>query len=121
MTGKRNFEGLLKIAGLQPVQTVGDFMHAWNANLNANKDVRRFAFNRINNAGIDVKQPASRLPYILGGGIIGRQAASYLGASPFWKNVATVGGAMVGNKVYNNKNPDPFNRKIAPGVMYRGY
>lgn len=121
MTERRNFEGLLKIAGLQPVQTVGDFMHSWNANLNANPSVRRSAFDRINNAGIDVKQPASRLPYVLGGGIIGRQAAAYLGAGPFMKNVAMIGGALAGNSVYNKRNPDPRYEKVAPGIVRRGW
>lgn len=117
MTERRNFEGLLKIAGLQPVQTVGDFMHSWNANLNADPNVRRSAFNRINNAGIDVKQPASRLPYVLGGGIIGRQAAKYLGAGPFMRNVATVGGALVGNSMFNARNSRV--EKVAPGIIRR--
>ena len=117
----RDLTGLLKLAGLQPVQSVGDFMHSWNANLQADPNVRRSAFDRINRAGIDVKEPASRLPYVLGGGVIGRQAAKYLGANPFWKNVATVGGALVGNSMFNRKNPDPRNEKVAPGIIRRGW
>lgn len=110
----RNFTGLLKIAGLRPY-TVGDFMHAWNADLDADQQARRSAFGAINSHGIDVKQPASRLPYVLGGGIVGRQAAKYLGAGPFWKNVATVGGALIGNNMYNNRY-GPV-RKVAPGIV----
>ena len=121
MTNTRDFTGLLKLAGLQPVQTVGDFMHSWNADLYANQGVRRSAFNRINNAGVDVKEPASRIPYLLGGGIIGRQAAKYLGANPFWQNVATVGGVWAGNRMYNNRHPDPKFEKVAPGISRRGW
>lgn len=124
----RDFSGLLKMAfwpqpnqpAPQP-QTVGDFMHSWSANLNANPAVRRDAFDRINAAGLDVKQPASRIPYILGGGIAGRAAASYLGAGPFLKNVATVRGALFGNSLYKKHNPDPRNMPYAPGVVYRGF
>jgi len=96
-------------------------MHSWNANLNANPNIRRSAFDRINNAGLDVKSPASRIPYVLGGGIIGNQAAKYLGANPFWRGVATVGGAMYGNKMYNDRYPNPYNRKVGPGLILRGY
>lgn len=116
--GTRNLSGLLKIAGLQ---TVGDFMHAWNADINANPAVRRNAFNRINAFGIDVKQPASRLPYILGGGVVGRAAASYFGAGSFGRNLATVGGALYGNHLYNNKHPDKWTQKIGGGLVYRGF
>lgn len=115
----RDFRGLLKMAFAG--QTVGDFMHAWNANLNANPAIRQDAFNRINNAGLDVKQPASRIPYVLGGGLAGRAAASYLGANPFWKGVATVGGAIYGNRLFNRNNPSPGNMPAAPGYVYRGF
>ena len=115
----RNFSGLLKMAFYG--QTVGDFMNSWNANLNANPAIRQNAFNRINNAGLDVKQPASRIPYVLGGGVVGRAAASYLGANPFWKGVATVGGAMYGNHLYNKNHPDPGMRPVAPGLVMRGF
>ena len=117
----RDMSGLLKIAGLQPVQTVGDFMNRWNGDINANPFQRHDAFGRINNAGLDVKQPASRIPYVLGGGALGRAAASYLGASPFWKNVATVGGALIGNSIYRKNNPDPRAMPVAPGVISRGW
>lgn len=115
----RDFSGLLKIAFAG--QTVGDFMNAWNSDLSANASVRQQAFQRINNAGLDVKQPASRIPYILGGGIIGNAAAKYLGANSFWRGVATVGGAMYGNSVYNKKHPGNWTRPYAPGVVYRGF
>lgn len=105
----RNLAPLMKIAGFEsPSTTVGDFMNRWNADIYANQSARRSAFDRINAAGIDVKQPASRLPYIIGGGVIGRAAASYLGANPFWKRVATIGGAVYGNKLYNKEHPKPF-------------
>lgn len=119
MTKARNFEGLIKIAF--GTQTVGDFMNAWNANLNANPAIRQDAFGRINRAGLDVKQPASRIPYVLGGGIAGRTAAKYLGANPFWKNVATIGGAIFGNNLYNKNHPDPGMQPVAPGVVRRGF
>ena len=102
-------------------QTVGQFMNAWNANLNADTKIRHDAFQRINNAGLDVKQPASRIPYVLGGGILGRAAASYLGANPFWKGVATIGGAMYGNNLFKKNNPDPRKMPAAPGYVYRGF
>lgn len=120
MRAPRDFRGLLKIADLQ-FQTVGDFMHSWNADINADQDVRRSAFDRINGSGTDVKSPASRIPWILGGGIAGRQAAKYLGANPFWRNVATVGGALIGNGMYNDRHPDFRNQKIAPGMINRGW
>lgn len=110
----------MKVAGL-PDCTVGDFMHAWNADLAANPFIRRQAFDRVNAFGLDVKEPASRLPHLLGGGIVGRAAATYLGANPFWRNVATVAGAAVGNHIYNSKHPDPTCRPYAPGVVQRGF
>lgn len=123
----RDFRGLLKMAffgqpnqGFQQ-QTVGQFMNAWNANLNANTKIRHDAFQRINNAGLDVKQPASRIPYVLGGGVLGRAAASYLGANPFWKGVATIGGAMYGNSLFKKNNPDKSKMPAAPGYVYRGF
>jgi len=123
----RDFRGLLKMAffgqpnqGFQQ-QTVGQFMNAWNANLNANPSIRHDAFQRINNAGLNVKQPASRIPYVLGGGLLGRAAASYLGANPFWKGVATVGGAMYGNSLFKKNNPDPGMEPVAPGLVRRGF
>ena len=115
----RDFRGLMKIAFQG--QTVGDFMNSWNANLNANPSIRQDAFGKINAAGLTVGQPASRIPYVLGGGIAGRAAASYLGANPFWKNVATVGGAMLGNHMYNKNNPDPGMQPFAPGLVFRGF
>jgi hypothetical protein len=117
----KDFSGLLKIAGVGYSPTVGDFMNRWNGDINANPFQRSDAFSRINNAGLDVKQPASRIPYVLGGGVLGRAAASYLGANPFWKNVATVGGAMVGNSIYKKNNPDPRAMPVAPGVIRRGW
>lgn len=114
----RDFSGLIKIAF---GQTVGDFMNAWNSDLSANTSIRNQAFQKINRSGIDVKQPASRLPYILGGGVMGNAAARYLGANSFWRGVATVGGAMYGNHIYNKNNPKPWNRPYAPGVVYRGF
>lgn len=116
---KRDFSGLMKLAFAG--QTVGDFMHAWNADLNANPSVRNSAFGKINSSGIDVKQPASRIPYILGGGVAGRAAASYLGANPFWRGVATVGGALYGNHMFNKNHPDPRKYPVAPGVIHRGF
>lgn len=113
----RNFNGLLKLANLN--QTVGDFMHTWNADLNANPAIRFDAFNRINHSGIDVKQPSSRLPHILGGGLVGNVAANYLGANPFWKGVATIGGALYGNHMYNKSHSKDI--EVSPGVVFRGF
>lgn len=116
----RDFSGLLKFAWMnQP--TVGDFMNRWNADLNANQNARATAFSRINNAGLTVKQPASRIPYVLGGGLIGNQAAKYLGANKFWRGAATVAGAMIGNNKYKKDNPDPRARPIGYGVISRGW
>jgi len=116
----RDFRGLIKIA-FGPPQTVGQFMNSWNANLNANPALRQTAFNRINNAGLTVGSPASRIPYVVGGGLVGRAAASYLGANPFWKGVATMAGARYGNNLYNQNHPDPKMQKVAPGIVRRGF
>ena len=116
MTATRDFRGLLKFAGI-PQWTVGDFMRSWNADISSNPWTKREAFDRVNRAGIGVNAPASRLPYVLGGGIVGRAAASYLGAGPLMKNVATVAGAMVGNSSYNRSRP----ANAAPGLVYRGF
>ena len=117
----RDFAPLMELAGFwSPSTTVGDFMHRWDADINANPATRRNAFDRINNAGVNVKEPASRLPYILGGGIAGRAAASYLGANPFWKGVATVGGAMYGNSLYKKNNPKP-NQPDRYGIIRHTY
>lgn len=121
MIRKRDFRGLLKIASMFPPQTVGDFMHSWNSDLNANINQRRNVFDKINRAGLDVKQPASRIPYIVGGGIIGRAAASYLGGGSTMKGIATIGGALYGNHLYNKNHPDPTIRHVAPGVIHRGF
>ena len=115
----RNFEGLIKIAF--GTQTVGDFMNAWNADLSANPTFRQQAFAKINAAGLNVKQPASRIPYVLGGGVLGNIAAKYLGANSFWKGVATVGGALYGNSVFNKNHPNPAYQHVAPGVVRRGF
>jgi len=118
-THKRDFRGLLKLAFAG--QTVGDFMHAWNADLGADPSVRNSAFGKINSSGIDVKQPASRIPYILGGGVAAGAAASYLGANPFWRGVATVGGALYGNHMFNKSNKSGGDFKVAPGLVFRGF
>ena len=116
----RDFSGLLKLAWMtQP--TVGDVMNRWNADLNANQNVRADAFSRINNAGLTVKQPASRIPYVLGGGFLGNAAAKYMGANKFCRGAATVAGAMIGNNRYNKNHPDPRLRPVAPGVVSRGW
>lgn len=116
----RDFSGLLKLAWMnQP--TVGDFMNRWNADINANKGARQNAFDRINSAGLTVKQPASRIPYVLGGGFIGNQAARYMGANKFFRGAATVAGAMIGNSRYNKDHPDPRAMPVAPGVIRRGW
>lgn len=115
----RNFDGLLKLAYFG--QTVGDVMTAWNSDFSANHSIRRDAFDRINRSGIDVKQPASRLLHIVGGGLAGNALSKYLGARPFWSSAATIGGAIIGNNMYNKKYPNVLNQKIAPGVIRRGF
>lgn len=116
----RDFSGLVKVAfGWQP--TVGDFMNRWNGDINANANARADAFGRINRAGLDVKQPASRIPYVLGGGFLGNQAAKYMGSNKFWRGVATVAGAAIGNSYYRKNNPDPRAMPVAPGVISRGW
>lgn len=98
----RDFSGLLKIAWM-PQPTVGDFMNRWNADLNADPSARRDAFGRINAYGLNVKDRASRVSYVLGGGYIGNEAARYLGKGPAGSLAGAVIGAVAGNLVYNAK------------------
>ena len=112
---------MLKLAGVGAGQTVGDFMHNWSSDIFSDGSVRRTAFDRINAAGLDVKEPSSRIPWIIGGGVVGREAAKYLGANRFWRNAATVVGAMYGNSMYNDRHPDPMKQKIAPGMVRLGW
>ena len=95
-------------------------MNRWNGDIRADANARRDAFGRINRAGLDVKQPASRIPYVLGGGLLGNQAAKYLGANRFWTGAATVAGAMAGNRAYNRANPGK-DLKVAPGMVVKGW
>ena len=123
MTRTRDFSGLVKAAfgpyygPVGPQGTVGDFMAAWNSDRMADTSARRDAFDRINRAGLDVKQPASRIPYVLGGGAAARMAAKYLGFGPFWTNAATAAGALYGNSMFNRRNPDPHRERFAPGLV----
>lgn len=118
----RDFSGLLKIAYMEPPrQTVGDFMNWWNGDIHADTNVRRNAFDRINAAGIDVKQPASRLPYIIGGGLTGGALSSYLGMSGTGRTLSVVGGALVGNHIYNKGNQDIRDYRFGNGLSFRGF
>ena len=99
------FGGLAKAAF--GMATVGDVMNAMNADYTCDVFRRRKAIDEINRRGIDVKTPASRLPYLLGGGAAGNFVAWYLGVGGVLRAVATAGGALIGNSVYNGRNPDP--------------
>lgn len=118
----RDFRGLLKIAGL-PYQTVGDFMNRWNGDMFADPQARRSVFDKVNAGGLDVKDRASRIPYVLGGGYLGRQAAKYMGFGGFGRAVGAMAGAAVGNGLFNriNGGVDPMNRSIGNGVVNRGW
>ena len=114
--GGHDFSGLLKIAGFTTGlsfpsayknPTVGDAFNAMNANLNMNPWARRSVFDQVNRAGIDVKEPASRISNVLGGALTGYFGANMLGANRFWRNTAAVGGALIGNSMFNNAHPDP--------------
>ena len=126
MTGqtsrKRDFGGLLKLAWMQPT-TVGGFMNAWNADINANQSARKDAFGRINAGGLNVKDPVGRIPYVIGGGLLGRQAAKYLGGGPVAKFVGTTAGAYAGDWWYrrNNPNNDPMSMNLGNGTVLKGW
>lgn len=100
-----DFSGLTKLAFR--MTTVGDVINAMNADMTANAFQRRQAIDEINRRHIDVKTPASRLPYLIGGGAAGNFIARYLGFGGVMRTVATMAGAAVGNSVYNRKHPDP--------------
>ena len=53
---------------------------------------------------MNVNAPASRLPYILGGGIAGNYVSKWLGVN---NTLGILGGALVGNSLYNRQYPDP--------------
>jgi len=105
-----DFSGLLKIANLSafsPVPTVGDAMNAMNANIYMNPVFRRDMLDSINQAGLNVKEPASRIPNVVGGALAGYYGMNALGANRFWRGVGAVGGALYGNHLFNKANPDP--------------
>ncbi len=96
-----DYRGLVKIAA---AKTVGDFMNFANQDFSLSPFTRRAMFDQINRNNVDVKENASRLPYILGGGIAGNYVAKWLGMNG---TLGTIGGALIGNSLYNRKNPPP--------------
>lgn len=106
-----------------PPFTVGDFMHRWDADIGADPSARRSAFDAVNSSGLDVGDLAYRVPYVLGGGYLGRQAAKYLGAGTVGKFVGGVVGSIAGNHVFNriSGSQDPMARRVFPGVVNRGW
>lgn len=108
-----DFSGLLKIANLSAFSkepTVGDAMNAMNANIYMNPVYRRDMLDSINRAGLDVKEPASRIPSVVGGALAGYYGMNALGANRFWRNVGGVAGALYGNHLFNASHPDPNRR-----------
>lgn len=97
----RDYSGLMKVA---QAKTVGDFMNFANQDFSLSPFTRRAMFDAINRQNVDVKATASRLPYILGGGIAGNYVAKWLGMN---SAVGMLGGALVGNSLFNRQNPDP--------------
>lgn len=96
-------------------------MNHWNSDIHADVSARRNAFDRINASGTDVKEPASRIPYILGGGLLGYQAARYMGAGWLGKAVGALAGARIGNGVYNSVAGDAGSSIVGPGLVNRGW
>lgn len=97
-----NFRGLIKIA---QSPTVGDVMSRINADLSLNSFDKRRLLDSVRGTGLPVSSPASRLMHVGVGAISGAVLSKYLGFSPFWRGVSTLGAAMYGNKVYNDKLP----------------
>lgn len=104
----QDYEGLMKVA---QAKTVGDFMNFANQDFSLSPFTRRAMFDQINRNNVDVKEPASRLPYILGGGIAGSYVAKWLGLN---RPLGMIGGALVGNSLFNRQHPQP-------GVLQGGF
>lgn len=102
-SSSNDYAGLKKLAFR--MTTVGDVMNAMNADMTMDAFQRRKVIDEINSRRIDVKTPASRLPYLLGGGIAGNIVSRYLGAGGVLRSVGTVVGAAVGNSLYNSRHP----------------
>ena len=116
-----DFRGLLKIAGLSgfsAVPTVGDAMNVMNSSLYMDPFRRREIFDQINGAGLSVKEPASRIPSVIGGALTGYYGANMLGANRFWRNTAAIGGALVGNSMFNRSHSDP---NVNGGLVFHHY
>ncbi len=64
-----DYRGLLKAAFR--MNTVGDVINAMNADMSMSPFQRRQVLDEINRRHIDVKQPASRLTYLLAGSVVG--------------------------------------------------
>lgn len=97
----QDYRGLRKIA---QAKTVGDFMNFANQDFSLSPYTRRAMFDAINRANVNVKEQASRLPYILGGGIAGNYVSKWLGMNGTF---GMIGGALVGNSLYNRQHPKP--------------
>jgi hypothetical protein len=111
-----NFSGLVKIAQ-QP--TVGDVMARINADLSLNSFNRRSLLDQIRDTRLPVSSPASKLLYIGGGAALGSKISKYLGFSPFWRGVATLGLGLYGNRLHNSLSaPNKFGVKTHPLVRH---
>jgi hypothetical protein len=103
-----DYRGLMKIAD---DRTVGDFMNFANQDFSLSPFTRRAMFDQINRNHMDVKEKASRLPYIFGGGIAGNYVSKWLGIN---QTLGMIGGALVGNSLFNRQHPQP-------GVLKGGF
>lgn len=97
----RKLTGLRKLAQFFP--TVGDVMNRVNADMTLSVNDKHDFISAVNNSGLTVNQPGSRIPWVVGGGIVGHSLAKYLGARPFWDGVYTLGASLYGNHLYNQK------------------
>lgn len=96
---------LRKLAQYFPgVPTVGEVINRVNADLTLDSEDKAYFVNRVNQSGLTVNQPASRIPYLAGGFIAGKTISKYMKARPFWDGVYTLGGMLYGNKVYNEQH-----------------
>lgn len=96
------FNGLVKIA---QTPTVGDVMSRINADLSLNSFDKRKLLDSIRDTGLPISASGSRLMHIGIGALSGAVLSKYLGFSPFWRGVSTLGVAMYGNKLYNDSQP----------------
>lgn len=103
----QDYRGLVKVAFR--MNTVGDVINAMNADMSISPFQRRQVIDEINRRRIDVKQPASRLTYMLAGSVVANIVARYMGAGGVMRGIATVAGAAVGNHLHNKRDPNVVN------------